>query len=584
MATNNAVDRGAGSQIRQRRSLQRLNTPLEQFPTPDGKSIVLNAGVLEVVPNTAEAINTSSAGVGMTLASAGAMQFSGGALAVKLADTSLKTATAGLSANLASSSGLLVSSGLKVNVDGSTITINGSNQLVAASAYAPDATTITLNGSSKLQVNFDAAGGLYYSGSGDAVKLADTSLKTATAGLSANLASSSGLLVSSGLKVNVDGSTITINGSNQLVAASAAPDATTITLNGSSKLQVNFDAAGGLYYSGSGDAVKLADNSLQTATAGLSAKLESSGGLTTTTLGLAVKPANSSILLSGSGAQVQLNNGLTIIGGAGVGVLAANNTITVTSSGVAVNTASSSGLSISGGLAVNLSSSGGLTLASNQLAVNVDGVTTSLVGGQLVANVLPSVSSDPASPTAGQAWYNTAVGRARIELPTGAAPITHTLFSTATDASVTANTTAQTIAPYTFIIPAGMANKAGAGLKMHVFGTFTAAAANTWTLLMYLNGSPFTAIFIDALSSGGGGAVIDINLSLLCDTTGTSGQMKAVGHYVGTANGIGVFGHFGPNEATFNLTSTLTVSFAVSAASNTGDTLTFNSGEYLLVG
>jgi hypothetical protein len=106
--------------------------------------------------------------------------------------------------------------------------------------------------------------------------------------------------------------------------------------------------------------------------------------------------------------------------------------------------------------------------------------------------------------------------------------------------------------------------------------------ANTWSLYMSLNGSLFMALFIDALTSG---ATVDMSITLLCDTAGSSGQLKGVGHYVGVANGIDAFGPFGPNEATFDLTSTVAITFQASATTTTtSDSVTFNSGEYLLIG
>jgi hypothetical protein len=51
------------------------------------------------------------------------------------------------------------------------------------------------------------------------VAIADTSLQLGASGLSVRPATSSGLTVSTGLKVNVDGTTVTINGSNQLQAS-----------------------------------------------------------------------------------------------------------------------------------------------------------------------------------------------------------------------------------------------------------------------------------------------------------------------------------------------------------------------------
>src|SRR5271157_3712702 len=120
------VDNNAGTQLRQRRSLQRLNTAIQGIAPGDGITIVEANGVLEVVANAAEAINTSTAGIGMTLLSTGGLAFTSSSLGVKLADTSLKTASAGLSANLAATGALSVSSGLKVNVDGTTVTVNGS--------------------------------------------------------------------------------------------------------------------------------------------------------------------------------------------------------------------------------------------------------------------------------------------------------------------------------------------------------------------------------------------------------------------------------------------------------------------------
>src|SRR4051812_31008176 len=70
--------------------------------------------------------------------------------------------------------------------------------------------------SNALGIKLDTNPGLSLSATGLILKLADTSLQLAAGGVSVKPATSSGLTVSSGLKVNVDGTTVTINGSNQL--------------------------------------------------------------------------------------------------------------------------------------------------------------------------------------------------------------------------------------------------------------------------------------------------------------------------------------------------------------------------------
>lgn len=137
------IDRGANTDVRQRRALQHA----ADAPPVDGISIVkTSAGTMAINPQASGGLSISGTGV-----------------TILLSDTSLQLAVGGLSARLAANSGLQVSTGLLLKL------ADGSLQL--------------------------AAGGV-------SVKLVDTSLATAVGGLGVNLATGGGLIVSSGLVVN----------------------------------------------------------------------------------------------------------------------------------------------------------------------------------------------------------------------------------------------------------------------------------------------------------------------------------------------------------------------------------------------
>lgn len=191
------------------------------------------------LPSVVPPLDTSSGSISLDIGSTGGLTTSGGSLVIKPNAAGAVTVGA---------------SGLAVSVDGSSIVINGSDQLAVGltfqSVTGTGGLTVTTTGSfvtfavnvgpglktatNQVQVKVDGVSvttdgfnQLVATPTGSGAGLtslplsaADTSITIGGGGLTAKvgLATSSGLVVSSGLKANVDGSSITINGSNQLVA------------------------------------------------------------------------------------------------------------------------------------------------------------------------------------------------------------------------------------------------------------------------------------------------------------------------------------------------------------------------------
>ena len=147
--------------------------------------------------------------------------------------------------------GLTVNSGNLIADISNGLTLSGNHIVVEAS----DASILVAAGG--ISVQEDAAGAIVTGGSGIKVqvqngiqitgnkldvKLADTSLSDGSSGIAVNLAASSGLVVSSGLAVNPDGSTLDINGSDQLEVKAAGITETQIA---SSALSATGALAGG---------------------------------------------------------------------------------------------------------------------------------------------------------------------------------------------------------------------------------------------------------------------------------------------------------------------------------------------------
>jgi hypothetical protein len=198
--------------------------------------------------------------------------------------------------------------------------------------------------------------------------------------------------------------------------------------------------------------------------------------------------------------------------------------------------------------------------------------------------VFPVTSADPASPAAGQAWYNSTLFRPKTNYgggSTGTIPVC--VFASSVTASVQASTSALTITPYSYTFPASTLNHLGSMIKIRADMSFTTTLTNTYTVILYINNAPFEAIFINTITTGQS-AVIEIDIAIGTSTTGTTGHLIGVGKYVGTVAGAGAQGSLGVNNAAYDLTSTITLAWTVSAASNNAnDTANMISADYLLM-
>lgn len=203
--TTNPIDANALTPARMRRNFQRMAMG------------ATNALIVVQPP-----ITNGPGGLGLALEPDGGLVVVGGALGVLL------------DPNGAISAGM---NGLAVKVDGTTIQIIG-DQLVATTGGSPlttkgDLFTFTTvdarlpvgSNGQFLQAQSGQTTGLEWVGGNS-----DTSLISSSTGLAVNPATGGALSVSSGLLVNVDGVTITINGSNELVAAVGTGTVTSVAL------------------------------------------------------------------------------------------------------------------------------------------------------------------------------------------------------------------------------------------------------------------------------------------------------------------------------------------------------------------
>lgn len=206
-------------------------------------------------------------------------------------------------------------------VETSTVSVIGTDpitfvQFSAAGAYV-GGNGITISGNS-IAVNLDATPGLEFNSSALRVKLADSSLSRAAGGIAVNLASVSGLAVSSGLFIKLEASNPSLQ------------------IDGSNQLGVKFDAAGAIVSGASGISVQLESSNptLQIASNRLGVKYDSTKGLTTSAAGLIVKVDGSTVIFNGSG-QLQVGSADAILLSFTSGeALSAGDAVYVSASGV----------------------------------------------------------------------------------------------------------------------------------------------------------------------------------------------------------------------------------------------------------
>lgn len=194
----------------------------------------------------------------------------------------------------------------------------------------------------------------------------------------------------------------------------------------------------------------------------------------------------------------------------GLSLKLADTSLVLSSSGAAVNLATNSGLQISSGLKVKTVATGGLLL---------DG------SGAFYINSFQKIAADPGSPAAGDAWYNTTTNQNRSLLATDGTntligTLEYTIFQSGSQGTVNANTTPQTIPFYTQTLPTNFLTP-GHSLRWTLNGFINGTVSETFTFNMMFNstvigtlsmpfiapGNTFFSLIIDVNSSGAGGGI-----------------------------------------------------------------------------
>ena len=177
----------------------------------------------------------------------------------------------------------------------------------------------------------------------------------------------------------------------------------------------------------------------------------------------------------------------------------------------------------------------------NRLLINSSGNTTFNWNTALSTQILPSTSSDPASPGVGQAWFNTTTSTGKEFFGTDGTNtltgvINGTLLATAQVQNVTASTTAQKFSNSLLKLPARFMNSLNRTLR--ITGSFsgnTNGAANTYTLQALVGGSTITLVNTGALLITTAVAMW-VDVWLMTRSTGSSGTLVMMGNGVGFNN------------------------------------------------
>jgi hypothetical protein len=346
----------------------------------------------------------------------------GGELRVKVGDGIQRTAS-GVAIRAAAAGAIGFSSGeALVQVDGTTITVNGSNQLVSSGGGGGPTLTAgagILDTSNTWSVELDADADASSAGSGGGSSGLEYDVAGDAAQLRAAVSSTGGLVRTvNGLAANVDGTTITVNGSNQLVSSGGGGGPTLTAgaglLDTSDTWSVEFDVDADAESAGSGGGSSGLELDTTGDAAQIRAKVSGAAGMQRTASGLAVKVAAAGGLEFDGSGNIQANvdgttitingsNELVASGGGGGPTLTAGAGILDTSDTWSVEldtAAAASGAGVGGGssgleydaagdaaqLRVAVSATGALSRESDGLNVLIDGTTITKNGSnQLVA-------------------------------------------------------------------------------------------------------------------------------------------------------------------------------------------------------
>lgn len=198
-------------------------------------------------------------------------------------------------------------------------------------------------------------------------------------------------------------------------------------------------------------------------------------------------------------------------------------------------------------------------------------VTNTSTGSGGSTAVLPVVSSNPGSPTAGQAWYNSTTGLPYITLANdgvntaiGVVPGA-ILGQVSLTASTTASTGIRTFPGTSITLPVGFLNQPNTILPISLVITATATVANTFTYYLTI-GSTTNAIYTTSALTTGQTSEVQINGPILVFATGTSGHVAFRGAGFQSIAGTATAAYGTATWNPINLTSTIAFSVGVSAA------------------
>ncbi len=350
---------------------------------------------------------------------------------------------------------------VRLNLDYGTTTYDGTEydskgqpQDVKYLGLALADATLEFVADTGVRVNIGSTGGISFDVNGLYILLpAESGLITDATGLRVYLTGFTGLDTdANGLFIDLRDSSLTI-------------DAGGIGVNVDSTSGLGIDA-GGLYIDvrdtsllldSSGLGVALADTSLEISS-GLKVRLATSSGLEIST-GLKIDPADTSLTLSASG----------------VGVAIADTSLEI-SSGLKVRlNSTASGLEVSTGLRIDVSDTS-LTLAAGGVSVNL----WSTGGLALDANGLywrgfRVRSSEPSSPTEGDAWYRSDLDTFRVRRGSDVQELSSIIYINSAQSADLSNPTTETFFDKFGTIPDGLI-KSGKCFRVRAYGEYVCGA------------------------------------------------------------------------------------------------------------
>lgn len=254
-------------------------------------------------------------------------------------------------------------------------------------------------------------------------------------------------------------------------------------------------------------------------------------------------------------------------GDGNIGLVLGNNTLQIVSGGLEVRLADTSLSATSTGIKINLPGSSGLQVSSG-LKVVVDGSTVIINGSGALATgtgaVFPVLASDPATPTDGQAWFNSTTFNPKVQIHKDSGShslsgiIPQVIFQTASGQTITTSPSSGQFTAPNFTLPAGILNSVGRTLRVKGAFTYTVAVANSIQLFVIVLNSA-VGVGTTAVTAS---QTINVDIIITTRTTGSSGTIV---FYTVTSNSIGGFSFGAIGTATIDLTSAITVAESFSA-------------------